>query len=67
MIQCCNTVCLTLQGRGQRGHRVDGQVCGEESAAAPETEGHHMRSWQGPPLKARPPALILTGIPNPIY
>lgn len=37
-----STWLLCLQGRCERGHRVDGEVCGEKHSPAAATEGHHL-------------------------
>lgn len=34
---------VVLQGRSERRHSVDGEVCGEEHSPAAQAEGHHLK------------------------
>lgn len=38
---------VLLQGRSERRHRVDGEVCGQKHPPAPQTEGHHLKPGAG--------------------
>lgn len=46
MVSLNSDIFVLMQGRSERRHRVDGEVCGQKHTQATQTEGHHVRGRQ---------------------